>query len=329
MEDDPASPDPRVTVLVTGAAGFIGSHVVDRLLSEGRDVVGLDSFDDLYSPERKRGNLKRAREHARFRLITGDVRDPEALARVPDVDAVLHLAARASARVSLDQPALYEDINVAGTSTLLAWIRARGIPSLVFASSSSVYGEGAETPFREDGPLGKPRSPYAATKRTGEVLCEAAAEEGLRVRALRYFTVFGPRQRPDLAMHAFARTLRRGGTIPVFGDGSTSRDYTFITDIVDGTLRALTDARPDGGGPTYRVWNLGRGRPVRLSDMIRTLARGMGVPPRLEYLPEHVGDMRHTLADISRACEEIGYRPSTDFETGVSSFLEWFAALPE
>ena len=313
-----------MSVLVTGAAGFIGSHVTDMLLSQGRTVVGFDSFDNFYSPDRKERNLASARDHSGFTLVRGDIRDTDALRRLPDgIDTILHLAARAGVRPSIEDPELYADVNVMGTSRLLHWAKSREIGTFVFASSSSVYGNNKKVPFAESDRVDHPISPYAATKKAGELLCHAASHlDGLTVACLRLFTVYGPRQRPDLAIYKFAHILSDGGVIPMFGDGSSSRDYTYIDDIVTGVLGALDWAGRHGGA--YEIFNLGNCRSVTLSDMIGTISEELGVEPRIEQLPMQPGDVMRTYADISRAKNMLGYRPNTEFRMGVQRFLKWF-----
>lgn len=317
-----------MSVLVTGAAGFIGSHVCDALLAGGETVVGLDNFDDFYDAAAKERNLEAALEHDAFELVRGDIREPETLSALPDdVDAVIHLAARAGVRPSIENPGLYADVNVMGTVRLLAWAKDRGLRNFVFASSSSVYGNNEKVPFSETDPVDHPISPYAATKKAGEVICHASSHlDGIAMACLRFFTVYGPRQRPDLAVHKFARILRDGGSIPMFGDGTTSRDYTYVDDTVSGVLGALDwVGREDG---SYRVFNLGNHRTVTLSDMIRIIGEEMGVEPRIEQLPMQPGDVVRTYADIERARDELGYRPETEFREGVRRFLEWFSRQP-
>jgi UDP-glucuronate 4-epimerase len=315
-----------MSVLVTGAAGFIGSHLCDALLERGQSVVGLDSFDDFYEPAIKERNLARAMDHAAFRLVRGDIRDPVALDRLPGgIESVVHLAARAGVRPSIEQPALYADVNVMGTVQLLGWVRRRGLKRFVFASSSSVYGNNEKTPFSECDRVDHPISPYAATKKAGELICHTATHlDGISVACLRFFTVYGPRQRPDLAIHKFARILRAGGEIPVFGDGATSRDYTYVDDTIAGVLGALDWV--DQPEPRYDVFNLGNNRTVTLTEMIDTLSTEMGIEPRIQRLPMQPGDVTRTYADIERARRELGYQPHTDFREGVQRFLSWFSA---
>jgi UDP-glucuronate 4-epimerase len=317
-----------MSILVTGAAGFIGSHVCETLLQRGERVVGLDNFDDFYSLEAKERNLAGALDHRDFAMVRGDIRDADALSGLPDdVEAVVHLAARAGVRPSIEQPELYADVNVMGTVQLLAWAKRRGVRRFVFASSSSVYGNNEKVPFSETDRVDHPISPYAATKKAGELICHAASHlDGIAMACLRFFTVYGPRQRPDLAVHKFARILRDGGTIPMFGDGTTSRDYTYVDDTVSGVLGAL--AWVDRNDAAYRVFNLGNHRTVTLSEMIRVIGEEMGVEPRIEQMPMQPGDVLRTYADIARAREELGYRPDTEFPEGVRRFLEWFSGQP-
>jgi UDP-glucuronate 4-epimerase len=310
-------------ILVTGGAGFIGSHLVERLLADGRDVVVLDNFDPFYPESEKLRNLEGAAANPRFRLVRGDIRDPQAVAGAFDatpVDAVVHLAARAGVRPSIEDPVVYTSVNLDGTVLLLEACRRRGIDRFVFGSSSSVYGNNAKVPFAEDDAVDHPISPYAATKRAGELLAHTYHHLfGMSVACLRFFTVFGPRQRPDLAIRKFATLLVSGRPIPVYGDGTTGRDYTFVDDIVDGIVRALT--RADG----YHIWNLGGSSPVLLNDVIARLSQGLGRTPELQQLPPQPGDVERTFADVGRARRDLGWAPVTSFNAGMDSFLAWFA----
>lgn len=312
-----------MSILLTGAAGFIGSHLAEALLERGEEVVGLDNFDPFYPREVKESNLRAARDHRGFTLVEGDIRDGDALASLPHgVEAVIHLAALAGVRPSIAEPERYADVNLMGTARLLRFARDRGLRRFVFASSSSVYGNNPKVPFSEDDPVDHPISPYAATKKSGELLCHAAAHlDGISTICLRLFTVYGPRQRPDLAIHKFARLMAAGEPIPMFGDGSTSRDYTYVTDILDGVTRALDWTREQDGG--YEVVNLGESRTVTLSDMIRILGEEMGVEPVIRRLPPQPGDVDRTYADVSRARRVLGYDPRVDFREGVRGFLAW------
>lgn len=313
-----------MSVLVTGAAGFIGSHFVERLLEQGEEVIGMDVFDDFYDPAIKERNLRRARDHDSFTEIRGDIRDSDLLASLPDsIDAVVHLAARAGVRPSIEEPALYTDVNVMGTMRLLEMAHERGIGPFVFASSSSVYGNSDTVPFVESDPVDRPISPYAATKKAGELICHAATHlRGTTCICLRFFTVYGPRQRPDLAIHKFARLMEEGRAIPRFGDGSTQRDYTYIDDILQGVLASLEYARLHPG--TYEVVNLGESRTVSLNEMIRVVAEALDVEPVIDELPMQPGDVTRTYADVSRARELFGYEPTTDFRDGIARFVAWF-----
>jgi UDP-glucuronate 4-epimerase len=308
-------------VLVTGGAGFIGSHLVERLLSEGRRVYCLDNFDPFYSPAVKWNNIEGATSSPLCTLVDADIRDRgrvERLFETEQIDAVIHLAARAGVRPSLEQPALYHDINLGGTVALLETIRRHSIRNFLFASSSSVYGDAGRVPFREDDPVDQPVSPYAATKRAGELLCYTYHHlYGLPVTCLRFFTAYGPRQRPDLAIHTFARHLLAGEPIPMFGDGSTARDYTFVEDIVDGIVAALDRPQP------YEIINLGSSRPVSLREMIETMEEVFGRRAHLNRLPRQPGDVTVTCADTSKAWRLLGYEPRLPFREGMERFRDW------
>jgi UDP-glucuronate 4-epimerase len=308
-------------VLVTGAAGFIGSTVVDRLLAEGREVVGLDSFDPFYPEAFKRRNLRGAREHVRFRLEEGDIRDEALLERLfaeGRFDGVVHLAALAGVRPSLERPGVYADVNVTGTTLLFQAGARHGLPRFVFASSSSVYGEREAGPFRETDLVEHPISPYAATKKAGELLAHVFHHtHGLSISCVRIFTAYGPRQRPDLAIRKFAELMRQGDPVPLFGDGGTVRDYTYIDDLVEGLVRCLDR---DLG---YAVLNLGAGRTVSLLEVVRSLEDAIGEKANIEWLPRRVGDVSRTWADIGAAREAIGYAPKMPLEDGIWRFVDW------
>ncbi|MFQ5690469.1 MAG: GDP-mannose 4,6-dehydratase [Gemmatimonadota bacterium] len=310
--------------LVTGAAGFIGSHLVERLLARGDEVVGLDNFDEFYDPAVKRSNLARALSHRAFHLVEGDIRDGACLRALPDgIDLIVHLAARAGVRPSIEQPLLYADVNIKGTQELLEYARDAGIRRFVFGSSSSVYGNNEKVPFAEDDPVDHPISPYAATKRAGELICHTYHHLfGLGIVSLRFFTVYGPRQRPDLAIHKFTRLLSQGLPIPQFGDGTTRRDYTYIDDILAGIEGAIAylEAHPDA----YEIVNLGESDTVELSRLIDLIARELGVEPTIERLPPQPGDVERTFADITRARALLGYHPETRIEEGIPRFVQWF-----
>jgi UDP-glucuronate 4-epimerase len=309
------------TVLVTGGAGFLGSHLVERLLLQGRRVFCLDNFDPFYAPAVKWHNLESAFHSPRFSLVDCDIRDQRPLERLfqsASIDAVVHLAARPGVRPSLQQPALYHEVNVGGTVALLEAIRRHGVRHLVYASSSSVYGGTTRVPFREKDPVDRPVSPYAATKRAGELLCYTYHHlYGVPVTCLRLFTAYGPRQRPDLAIHTFARHLLAGEAIPMFGDGSAARDYTFVGDLVDGILAALDRPHP------FEIINLGSGHPVPLRELIETLGEVLEIPPRILRLPEQPGDLALTYADTTKARRLLGYEPRVALHEGLGRFRSW------
>jgi UDP-glucuronate 4-epimerase len=313
-------------VLLTGAAGFIGSHVAEYLVARGEDVVGLDNFDPFYPRALKEGNLVELRRSSRFRLVEGDIRDRVLVAGLLEPGgAVVHLAARAGVRPSLDDPALYASVNVEGTAVLLEAARRSGVRRFVFGSSSSVYGDTAPVPFSEEWPALEPISPYAATKRAGELLCATFAQlYGLRAIALRLFTVYGPRQRPDLAIHKFTRLVSEGRPVPFFGDGSSERDYTYISDIVAGVLAALDWTALPGGEGALEIVNLGESRTTRLDALVALIARAVGREARLERMPAQPGDVRRTCADVRKAGRLLGYRPATTVEEGIPRFVRWY-----
>ena len=311
-------------VLVTGGAGFIGSHLVERLLGEGQwRVQVVDDFNDFYDPALKRRNVAPHLARDDFQLHEADIRDRAALARIfrdTPFDCVVHLAARAGVRPSLAEPLLYAETNVTGTLNLLELARRSRVRQFVFGSSSSVYGENEKVPFSEDDPVARPISPYAATKAAGELLCHTYSHLwGLRSVCLRFFTVYGARQRPDLAIHKFARLISAGQPIPVFGDGTTRRDYTYIDDIIAG-VRAAMDYEATG----YEVINLGESRTVQLRELIGLLERELGREALIDRQPLQPGDVPQTFADTRKARALLGYDPRTPIEEGVRRFVEWF-----
>ena len=316
-----------MTTLITGGAGFIGSHLCERLLDETHEVVSLDCYDDFYDPATKRENLAQCRDHSRFQEVEGDIRDSSVLDALPEVETIVHLAARAGVRPSIENPVLYNDVNVGGTLSLLEFARQRSIRRFIFASSSSVYGNNEAVPFSESDSVDHPISPYAATKKAGELLCHTYHHlNGIGMLCLRLFTVYGPRQRPDLAIHKFARLMQRGEAVPMFGDGSTERDYTYVDDTLQGVLGAMRFLDQHPG--TFEIVNLGESRTVPLTEMIDTVARTMGVTPEIERLPMQPGDVVRTFADITKAGRLFGYDPQTGFEEGVERFVEWFNDHP-
>ncbi|SET38648.1 GDP-mannose 4,6-dehydratase [Hymenobacter actinosclerus] len=320
------------SILLTGCAGFIGSHLAERLLHDGHRVIGLDNFDPFYDRPLKERNLTACRAHPRFSFHETDLRrGPDALVDAlpaDPVDVVVHLAAKAGVGPSVREPAAYLENNVLGTAHLLEWMRQRDIKKLFFASSSSVYGNTREQPFREDmNLLASCISPYAASKLSGEQLTATYHHlYGLDVLNARFFTVYGPRQRPDLAIHKFVRLLRAGEAIPVFGDGSTARDYTFVLDTVDGIARGVEYLLEHQG--VYETLNLGNHQPVALLELIAAVGRAVGREPRLERHPMQPGDVDITYADISRARQLLGYAPKTNLDQGLRAFVDWLVDQP-
>lgn len=318
------------TVLLTGVAGFIGSHTAEALLARGDRVVGVDSMDAYYDPALKRRTLEAVSRTGgdRFVFVEADIRDAErmnALVRDEGVADLVHLAARAGVRPSIEDPSLYADVNVRGSTVLLEAARAHGVERFVLASSSSVYGNAPKVPFSETDDVNEPISPYAATKRACELMAHTYHRlYGMPVACLRFFTVFGPRQRPDLAIMKFMRLMATGEAVPMFGDGSTSRDFTYIDDIVAGVLSSV-DRIGDHG---YRVWNLGGNHPVSLREMIEAVAEAAGTVAKIDPRPMQPGDVNRTYADLTRSTAELGYTPRTSFRDGVRRQWEWFKAQP-
>ncbi len=310
------------TVLLTGAAGFIGSHTAQALLARGFRVVGLDNFSDFYARTWKEQNIRAIGGGSQFQLIEADITDKssvETAFSTTKPDSVIHLAAMAGVRPSIERPALYSRVNVEGTTNLLQAAVANKVTRFVFASSSSVYGNFGKVPFSEDDLVFEPISPYAATKRAGELICYTYWHlYQLPVFCLRFFTVYGPRQRPDLAIHKFTRLILNDKPIPLFGDGSTSRDYTFIDDIVDGVMRAHD--RCD----RYRIYNLGGSDPVKLSTLVEELEAAIGKKAIIDRKPVQAGDVERTYADVMRSTEELGYQRKVPIREGLKRFVAWF-----
>lgn len=316
---------------MTGGAGFIGSHVSERLVQRGDDVVILDSFDPFYDPAIKRRNIASLIDGGAARLVEGDISDSVAIEKAigtDRIDAIIHLAARAGVRPSLERPLDYVRTNVEGTTSMLELARSRGIRPFVFGSSSSVYGDSTPVPFMESEPATDPISPYAATKRSAELLCRSHAHlYGLTVVCLRLFTVYGPRQRPDLAIHKFARLMSQGKPIPFFGDGSTARDYTYVADIVQG-IEAALDWAAKGESGAFEIINLGESETTSLSRLVELIAGELGVEPELQRMPVQPGDVQRTFASIDKARALLGYDPRTSMEEGLRRFVEWFRGQP-
>jgi UDP-glucuronate 4-epimerase len=310
-------------VLVTGAAGFIGSHLSEALTARGDTVVGVDNFDQFYPRSDKERNLRKVRQRPSFNLHDLDILDAGGIGRLLTPESIIvHLAARPGVRPSLADPAGYARVNVEGTAAILRAARDRGVSRIVFGSSSSVYGDDTPPPFKEDATALKPLSPYAATKRSGELLLASLAPiYGFRAAALRFFTVYGPRQRPDLAIHAFARRILAGETITLFGDGTQSRDYTYCDDVIAGIIAAVdwTARAPIG----LDIFNLGGSDPVPLKEMVAGLGRALGKEPRIEWAPMQPGDVQHTYADLTKSGAMLGYRPITPFPEGLRRFASW------
>lgn len=309
-------------LLVTGGAGFIGSHLVDTLLGDGLQVVCLDDFNDFYDPQDKRRNVEPHRKTDGYQLIEADIRDRDRVFAIVDEarpDVVVHLAARAGVRPSVEDPFLYETTNVAGTLNLLEACRRYAVRRFVFGSSSSIYGTNTKVPFAEDDPVPEQVSPYAATKLAGEALCNTYAHlYDLSITSLRFFTVYGPRQRPDLAIRKFAERIRSGDPITLFGDGSSSRDYTYVDDIIRGLTAAI-----DHDHRGHEVFNLGNSTPTTLLDLVRILEDAVGHPAKIEWAPPQPGDVPRTYADITKARRLLAYEPSRDLRAGIRQQLAW------
>lgn len=304
-----------MSILITGGAGFIGSHLVERLLDRG--IIVMDDFNDYYSPEIKRGNIKSVLN--RIKLYERDIRDNlEDIFKENKISAVIHLAARAGVRASILNPILYNDVNVLGTVNILEYCRKFGVKKFIFGSSSSVYGTTSRLPFKEDDPLKNPISPYAVTKIAGEDLCRVYhGAYGISVTCLRFFTVYGPRQRPEMAISKFVRLISENKSIPYYGDGSSSRDYTYITDIIDGITASVSQ---DFG---FEIINLGDSNTVTLKELVGIIEKTLGKKAKLEIMPSQQGDVPITYADITHAGQLLGYKPKISIRDGIRKFVEW------
>lgn len=325
-----------MNILITGGAGFIGSHLSEVLLGLGHNVYVIDNFIDFYPPSIKRNNIQKCltqyvnpspednKETGKYLLLEGDLRDPEFLKKVfssNNFDLVVHLAAMAGVRPSIDNARLFYDVNVIGTLNLLEKCREVGISGFIFASSSSVYGNNRKIPFAESDPVDNPISPYAASKKAGELMCHCYHHlYDISMVCLRYFTVYGPRQRPDLAIHKFAGLMLKGRRIPVYGDIDSRRDYTYIDDIIDGTVKAIDYVL---GGKVYDIFNLGESEPVSLSRMIKTLEEHLNITASIENYPHQKGDVRQTYASLEKSKRLLGYKPTVKFDEGVRLFVQW------
>jgi UDP-glucuronate 4-epimerase len=323
-----AMSDHTKRVVLTGGAGFIGSHLAEELLRRGAHLTIIDNLDDFYAPAWKRANLEDVRRAGKFEFADADICDIERMRKAVAIarpDVVIHLAARAGVRPSIEHPSLYERVNISGTVNLLEICRELGIQQFVFGSSSSVYGASSRSPFSEDQVELRPISPYAATKLAGEMMCYTYAHlYRLRVVCLRFFTVYGPRQRPDLAIHKFLALLEAGKPLPFFGDGSSGRDYTYVDDIVTGVIAALDYRPPSLGGTPFEVFNLGNSHPVKLTELVSKLEQLTGREVVLDRQPFQPGDVPLTWADIGKANHLLGYRPATQLEEGLKAFIAWY-----
>lgn len=312
----------KLNYLVTGGAGFIGSHLVDRLLKEGNCVSIIENFDDFYDRSIKENNISHALKYRDFNPIEGDIRDEKLLYKIFNdnkIDVVVHLAAKAGVRPSIMHPLEYYDVNVMGTLKLLEAMKTYGCKKMIFASSSSVYGNNKKIPFSEEDDVDSPISPYAATKKAGELLCHTYHHlYGFDIFCLRFFTVYGPRQRPDLAIHKFTKLITQGKPIPVFGDGNTCRDYTYIDDILQGIYSAIINLNG------FEVINLGDSKTISLHKMIEVIEAEVGKKAIIEFLPEQLGDVKRTHADISKAKKILNYQPQVKFEEGIKEFVKWY-----
>lgn len=313
------------TYLITGGAGFIGSTLVERLLREGNKVVIVDNFNDFYDPELKKENIKPFLENPNFSVYQVDIRDVRGLSRVFEenkIDVIMHLAAMAGVRPSIENPMLYQDVNGMGTQNVLEQARLHGVKKLVMASSSSVYGNCKEVPFREDMIVDYAISPYAATKKANEVMAHVYHKlYDMNIIMLRFFTVYGPKQRPDLAINKFTRMMLNGEEITMYGDGTTSRDYTYVDDIVDGICGAFDYV--SSNSDVYEIVNLGSNNPITLKEMIATIGDVLGIEPRIKQMPMQPGDVDRTYADVSKAKGLFGYEPKWSFRQGIEKFVEW------
>jgi len=307
-------------VLITGAAGFIGSHLSERLLNDGLMVVGLDNFDDFYDPQIKHRNISECLKNKNFQLVEADIRDSTAMDKAISggVEIIVHLAARAGVRPSIEKPLLYADVNVNGTMVLLEAAKKHKIKKFIFGSSSSVYGNNKKVPFSEGDSVDFPISPYAATKKAGELICHTYHHlYEICITCLRFFTVYGPRQRPDLAIYKFAKLIEQDKPIPVYGDGTMMRDFTYIDDIIDGTIAAMNKCSG------FNIYNLGESRPISVNDLIAEIEKALGKKAVKEYLPPQPGDVERTYADVTKAVNELGYKPNTTIQDGLEKFVKW------
>jgi len=312
--------------LVTGGAGFIGSHLCDYLLNEGHRVVVVDNFNDYYDVKIKERNIEENLKNSKYKLYRGDIRDFDFLKKIfeeENVEMVINLAAMAGVRPSLENPLLYEEVNVKGLMNLLELCKTHGINKFIQASSSSVYGNNKDAPFKETAVVDYAISPYAATKKSGEVMGHVYHHlYSIDMIQLRFFTVYGPRQRPDLAIHKFTRMITAGEAIPFYGDGTTQRDYTYIDDIIDGVVKSIKYL--ENNKKVYEIFNLGESHTISLNEMVGTIEAGLGIEAKIDRQPMQPGDVKKTYADITKAKEILGYNPKTQFKDGIKKFLSWY-----
>lgn len=313
--------------LVTGGAGFIGSHLCETMIRAGHVITCLDNFNDYYSPNIKRRNILPLKQNSQFELIQGDILNWMLLEQIfqeHSFDGIVHLAARAGVRPSIQQPRLYQQVNIEGTVNLLELSVKHHMPKFILASTSSVYGNNKKVPFHEDDRVDHPISPYAATKKACELIAHSYhAIYHLPITCLRFFTVYGPRQRPDMAIHKFVELIETGKPVPFFGDGTTQRDYTYVDDIIDGIIKAITHCQG------YRIYNLGESHTISLSDLIELIENAVGKKAILEKMPLQPGDVLKTYADVTRAKKELGYAPKISIEKGVPRFVSWYREQQE
>lgn len=314
------------TYLITGGAGFIGSHLADRLLAEGNKVVVIDNFNNFYNPKIKENNVKHNLNNPNYKLERIDIRNGEEVDRVfaeNKIDNIMHLAAMAGVRPSIENPVLYQEVNCVGSQNILEAMKKHNVKNIVFASSSSVYGNTKTVPFKETDIVDFAISPYAATKKANEVMTHVYHKLfGFNVIMLRFFTVYGERQRPDLAINKFTRLIMEDKPIPVFGDGTTSRDYTYVKDIIDGITKSLKYVEENED--VYEILNLGESEPVTLNEMIETIEQALGKKAIINRMPMQPGDVNRTYADITKAKNLIGYNPQTSFKQGIENFVNWY-----
>lgn len=311
---------------ITGGAGFIGSTLSAKLIEQGNSVIVIDNFCDFYNPKIKERNIQQLQKNEKFKLYKNDIRDRQAIKKIFDenkIDVVMHLAAMAGVRPSIENPVLYQEVNCLGTQNILEEMKLHNITNGVFASSSSVYGNCKEVPFREDMIVDFAISPYAATKKANEVMAHVYHKlYNMNIIMLRFFTVYGPKQRPDLAINKFTRLMLEGKEIPMFGDGTTSRDYTYVDDIVDGIIKSCNYVLNNEN--VYEILNIGNSSPTSLKEMINTIAEVLEIEPKIKQLPMQPGDVDRTFADVSKAKKLLGYEPHISFKEGIEKFVAWY-----